>query len=100
MNVVEQTSMGVLVPSASQPFKIISDFKESGDQPSAIQNLVKNIQEGDNEQVALIPNGAKAVRLTARAGSRNRSRGKSVCKPELIDRLTVLDSGMRDHHGT
>ena len=53
MNVVEQTSMGVLVPSASQPFKIISDFKESGDQPSAIQNLVKNIQEGDNEQVLL-----------------------------------------------
>ena len=45
--------MGVLVPSASQPFKIISDFKESGDQPSAIQNLVKNIQEGDNEQVLL-----------------------------------------------
>ena len=41
MNVVEQTSMGVLVPSASQPFKIISNFKESGDQPSAIQNLVK-----------------------------------------------------------
>ena len=53
MNVVEQTSMGVVVPSASQPFKIISDFKESGDQPSAIQNLVKNIQEGDNEQVLL-----------------------------------------------
>ena len=53
MNVVEQTSMGVLVPSASQPFKIISDFKESGDQPSAIQNLVKNIQEGNNEQVLL-----------------------------------------------
>ena len=53
MNVVEQTSKGVLVPSDSQPFKIISDFKESGDQPSAIQNLVKNIQEGDNEQVLL-----------------------------------------------
>jgi excinuclease ABC subunit B len=53
MNIVEQTSKGVLVPSDSQPFKIISDFKESGDQPSAIQNLVKNIQEGDNEQVLL-----------------------------------------------
>ena len=37
----------------NQPFKIISDFKESGDQPSAIQNLVKNIQEGNNEQVLL-----------------------------------------------
>ncbi len=53
MNVVEQTSMGSLIPSESQPFKIISDFKESGDQPSAIHNLVKNIQEGDNEQVLL-----------------------------------------------
>jgi len=53
MNIVEQTSKGVLVPSDSQPFKIISDFKESGDQPSAIQNLVKNIQEGDKEQVLL-----------------------------------------------
>ena len=53
MNVVKQTSMGVLVPSENQPFQIISDFKESGDQPSAIQNLVKNIQEGDNEQVLL-----------------------------------------------
>ncbi|MDC0056880.1 excinuclease ABC subunit UvrB [Alphaproteobacteria bacterium] len=53
MNVAEQTSKGVLVPSASQPFKIISDFKESGDQPSAIQDLVKNIKDGDNEQVLL-----------------------------------------------
>jgi excinuclease ABC subunit B len=53
MNLVEQTSMRVLVPSENQPFKIISDFKESGDQPSAIENLVKNIQEGDNEQVLL-----------------------------------------------
>ena len=53
MNIVEQTSKEVLVPSDNQPFKIISDFKESGDQPSAIQNLVKNIQEGDNEQVLL-----------------------------------------------
>ena len=53
MNIVEQTSKEVLVPSDNQPFKIISDFKESGDQPSAIQNLVKNIQEGDKEQVLL-----------------------------------------------
>ena len=53
MNVVEQTSKGVLVPSANKPFKIISDFKESGDQPSAIQELVKNIHEGNNEQVLL-----------------------------------------------
>ena len=53
MNVVEQASKGVLVQSANQPFKIISDFKESGDQPSAIQDLIKNIHEGHNEQVLL-----------------------------------------------
>ena len=53
MNIVKQISNVVLLPSNNQPFKIISDFKESGDQPSAIQNLIKNIQEGDNEQVLL-----------------------------------------------
>ena len=34
-------------------FSIISDFKESGDQPSAIDTLVKNIQKGEKEQVLL-----------------------------------------------
>ena len=53
MNIVEQTSSEVLVPSDNQPFKIISDFKESGDQPSAIDTLVKNIQKGEKEQVLL-----------------------------------------------
>jgi len=53
MNIVEQTSSEVLVPSDKQPFKIISDFKESGDQPSAIDTLVKNIQKGEKEQVLL-----------------------------------------------
>ena len=53
MNIVEQTSSEVLVPSNKQPFKIISDFKESGDQPSAIDTLVKNIQKGEKEQVLL-----------------------------------------------
>ena len=38
MNKVEQTSKGVLVPSDRQLFKIISDFKESGDQPEAISS--------------------------------------------------------------
>ncbi|SVE08456.1 uncharacterized protein METZ01_LOCUS461310, partial [marine metagenome] len=42
-----------MVPSDKQPFKIISDFKESGDQPSAIDTLVKNIQKGEKEQVLL-----------------------------------------------
>jgi excinuclease ABC subunit B len=53
MNIVEQTSSEVLVPSDNQPFKIISDFKESGDQPSAIDTLVNNIQKGEKEQVLL-----------------------------------------------
>ncbi len=53
MNIDEQASSEVLVPSDKQPFSIISDFKESGDQPSAIDTLVKNIQKGENEQVLL-----------------------------------------------
>jgi len=53
MNIVEQTSSEFLVPSDNQPFRIISDFKESGDQPSAIDTLVKNIQKGEKEQVLL-----------------------------------------------
>ena len=53
MNIVEHFSNEVLVPSDNQPFKIISDFKESGDQPSAIKTLVKNIQKGEKEQVLL-----------------------------------------------
>ena len=44
MIIVEQISKGVLIPSNSQPFKIISDFKESGDQPEAINTLTKNIK--------------------------------------------------------
>ena len=37
------------ISSIENPFKIISDFKESGDQPSAINSLVKNIKNGENE---------------------------------------------------
>ena len=47
MNIVEQTSKEVLIPSYNQPFKIISDFKESGDQPGAINTLIKNIKDGE-----------------------------------------------------
>ena len=43
MNIIEQTSNEVLIPSDKQPFKIISDYKESGDQPGAINTLIKNI---------------------------------------------------------
>ena len=37
--------------SDKHPFEIESDFKESGDQPLAIKNLVKNIKNGEKEQV-------------------------------------------------
>ena len=53
MNIVEQTSKGVLIPSDNQHFKIISDFRESGDQPGAINTLIKNIKDGEQEQVLL-----------------------------------------------
>ena len=34
-------------------FKIVSDFKSSGDQPGAIKSLVENLLKGENEQVLL-----------------------------------------------
>ena len=39
--------------SNNTPFKITSDFKESGDQPKAINSLVENIKKGEKEQVLL-----------------------------------------------
>ena len=35
------------------PFKIVSDFNPSGDQPEAIKSIVKSLNEGDQEQVLL-----------------------------------------------
>ena len=37
----------------SLPFKIVSDYKPSGDQPKAIKEIIKNITNGENEQVLL-----------------------------------------------
>ena len=37
----------------SKKFKIVSDFEPSGDQPKAIKTIVKNLQNGENEQVLL-----------------------------------------------
>ena len=36
-----------------KPFKVISDFNPSGDQPEAIDNIVKNLNAGEQEQVLL-----------------------------------------------
>ncbi len=35
------------------PFKIVSDFNPSGDQPEAINSIVKSLNEGEQEQVLL-----------------------------------------------
>ena len=42
-----------LIQDITVPFKIVSDFKPSGDQPKAIDQLIKNIHKGENEQVLL-----------------------------------------------
>ncbi len=41
------------VPKGGKPFKLVSDFKPSGDQPEAIAELVKGIKEGEKDQVLL-----------------------------------------------
>ena len=43
----------VIKINSSEKFKIVSDFNPSGDQPSAINTLVKNLKEGEQEQVLL-----------------------------------------------
>ena len=42
-----------LTQSHSLPFKIVSDYKPSGDQPKAIKEIIENINNGENEQVLL-----------------------------------------------
>ena len=37
----------------TKPFKVVSDFNPSGDQPEAIDNIVKSLNEGEQEQVLL-----------------------------------------------
>tara|TARA_B100000686_G_scaffold341750_1_gene419635 strand:+ start:215 stop:2272 length:2058 start_codon:yes stop_codon:yes gene_type:complete len=55
-----------LIVSDSQPFKIISEFKESGDQPNAISTIVKNIKKGEKEQVLLGVTGSGKTFTMAR----------------------------------
>jgi excinuclease ABC subunit B len=42
-----------LIQDISRPFKIVSEYEPSGDQPEAIKQLVNNINKGENEQVLL-----------------------------------------------
>ncbi|MBU6234314.1 MAG: excinuclease ABC subunit UvrB [Alphaproteobacteria bacterium] len=39
--------------NADQPFKLVSDFKPSGDQPQAIAELLKGLAAGEKDQVLL-----------------------------------------------
>ncbi|SCA57737.1 excinulease of nucleotide excision repair, DNA damage recognition component [Candidatus Terasakiella magnetica] len=41
------------VPKGGKPFKLVSDFEPAGDQPEAIADLVKGIEEGEKDQVLL-----------------------------------------------
>lgn len=50
---ISATSNEELTISYTQPFKVISSFKPSGDQPEAIKKLVKGINKGEEEQVLL-----------------------------------------------
>ena len=42
-----------IVHNNMQPFKIVSEYQPDGDQPKAIKSLIKNILNGENEQVLL-----------------------------------------------
>ena len=50
---ISTNSKEVITPSYSQPLKVISSFKPSGDQPAAIKKLVEGIIKGEEEQVLL-----------------------------------------------
>ncbi len=58
-------------PHFSQPFKVISDYTPSGDQPSAIDELVERITRGEKDVVLLGATGT----------------GKSATTAWLIERL-------------
>ncbi len=50
---IKDNNVTSLSQNLSIPFKIISEYKPSGDQPKAIKQLIKNITSGENEQVLL-----------------------------------------------
>src|SRR6187431_3205385 len=56
---------------AENPFKVVSDYQPSGDQPAAIEALARHIQAGDNDVVLLGATGT----------------GKSATTAWLIERL-------------
>jgi len=52
-NPISSDSRKAIFPSDNQPFQVISSFKPSGDQPSAINKLVEGINNNESEQILL-----------------------------------------------
>ena len=48
---ISNHSKELISASYSQPLKVISSFKPSGDQPEAIKKIVKGINRGEEEPV-------------------------------------------------
>ena len=65
------------------PFKIVSDFNPSGDQPEAIKSIVKSLNEGEQEQVLLGVTGSGKTFTMAKVIEK-------VQKPTLIMALNIL----------
>ena len=70
------------IESVSCPFKIVSDFKESGDQPNAIKKLVDNINKDEHEQVLLGVTGSGKTFTMAKVI-------ESLQRPTLIMALSL-----------
>ncbi len=51
MNLIKNNN--IVKRDTSNKFKIVSNFEPSGDQPAAISTLVRNLKEGEKEQVLL-----------------------------------------------
>ncbi|MBI04598.1 MAG: excinuclease ABC subunit B [Pelagibacteraceae bacterium] len=66
-----------IIKENNKKFKIVSDFNPSGDQPKAIDNIVKNINDGAQEQVLLGVTGSGKTFTMAKVIER-------VQKPTLI----------------
>jgi excinuclease ABC subunit B len=57
--------MGLNIPRAEGRFKVVSDYRPSGDQPSAIEELARRIQRGDRHVVLLGATGTGKSATTA-----------------------------------
>ncbi|MCX7355599.1 MAG: excinuclease ABC subunit UvrB [Alphaproteobacteria bacterium] len=64
-------------PEAGIPFKVVSDFQPAGDQPQAIEALVKGLKAGERDQVLLGVTGSGKTFTIAHAIAR-------VHRPTLI----------------